>query len=61
MFTTAATLLMLGVAIVSLTTTIFGQQYNIFTAYLSGSNDVPPVTTAGSGISNFQLLPVGHQ
>jgi CHRD domain len=56
-----ATLSFLVVATAGLTTTIFAQQYNIFTAYLSGSNEVPPVTTAGSGISNFQLLPVGHQ
>ena len=52
---------MLVVATAGLTTTIFAQQYTIFTANLSGSNEVPPVTTAGSGIAIFQLLPVGHQ
>src|SRR5215469_7596321 len=39
--------------------TIFAQQ--IFTANLSGSNEVPPVITVASGIATFQLLPVGHQ
>jgi len=57
----AATLSMIVVATAGLTTTIFAQQYTIFTANLSGSNEVPPVTTAGSGIAIFQLLPVGHQ
>jgi CHRD domain len=62
MFTTAATLLMLGVATVSLTTTIFAQQNsNMFTAILSGNNEVPPVTTTGSGVVIFQLSAVGHQ
>jgi len=31
------------------------------TAKLSGSNEVPPVTTTGSGIAIFHILPVGHQ
>jgi hypothetical protein len=57
----AATLSMIVVATAGLTTTIFAQQYTIFTAYLSGGNEVPPVTSAGSGIANFQLLAVGHQ
>jgi hypothetical protein len=39
--------------------TIFAQQ--IFTANLSGSNEVPPVSTVASRITTFQLLPVGHQ
>lgn len=53
---------MLVVATAGLTTTIFAQQnMNIFTANLSGSNEVPPVTTTGSGIAIFQVLPVGHQ
>jgi len=59
--TAAATLSMLVVATDGLTTTIFAQQnMNRFTANLSGSNEVPPMTTAGSGIAIFQLLPVGH-
>ena len=45
---------MLGVATADLSTTIFAQQQK-FTAKLSGSNEVPPVTTAGSGIATFQL------
>src|SRR5215469_4315572 len=32
-----------------------------FTSKLSGNNEVPPVTTAASGIATFQLLPLGHQ
>jgi hypothetical protein len=53
---------MLGVATPGLTTTIFAQQNsNQFTAILSGSNEVPPVTTAGSGIAIFQLSSIGHQ
>jgi hypothetical protein len=50
----AAALLMLGVATAGLPTAIFAQQQK-FTAKLSGSNEVPPVTTAGSGIATFQL------
>jgi hypothetical protein len=52
---------MLGTA--SLTPTIFAQKIlnNRFTAKLSGSNEVPPLTSAGSGIASFQLVPMGHQ
>jgi hypothetical protein len=62
-FSTAwTTLLLLAVATAGLTTTIFGQQnFNRFTAKMSGSNEVPPVTNAGSGIAVFHILPVGHQ
>ena len=60
--TAAATLLLLAVATAGLTTTIFAQQnFNRFTAKLSGSDEVPPVITAGSGIAIFHILPVGHQ
>jgi hypothetical protein len=59
--TAAATLLLLAVATAGLITTIFAQQSFKFTAKLSGSNEVPPVTTAGSGIAIFHVLPVGHQ
>jgi hypothetical protein len=53
---------MLGIATAGLTTTIFAQQkFDRFTAKLSGSNEVPPVTTAGSGIAVIHILPVGHQ
>ena len=62
MSTAAATLLLLAVATAGLITTIFAQQnFNKFSAKLSGSNEVPPVTTAGSGIAIFHVLPVGHQ
>jgi len=59
----AATLLMLGIGTASLTTTIFAQKilFNHFTAKLSGGNEVPPVTTAGSGIASFQIVPLVHQ
>jgi hypothetical protein len=59
----AATLLMLGIGTASLTTTIFAQKIlcNHFTAKLSGGNEVPPVTTAGSGIASFQIVPLVHQ
>jgi hypothetical protein len=57
----AATLSMLVIVTAGLTSTIFAQQYTIFAANLSGSNEVPPVTTAGSGIAIFQLVAVGHQ
>ena len=57
-----ATLLMLGIG-TGLTTTIFAQKilYNHFTAKLSGGNEIPPVTTAGSGIASFQIVPLVHQ
>ena len=57
-------------------TTIFAQQnynlfnaqlaelypHNVFNAKLARSNEVPPVTTAASGIATFQLLPApGHE
>ena len=58
MSTAAATL----IATAILTTAIYGQQdANQFTAILSGNNEVPSVTTAGSGIATFQLSAVGHQ
>jgi hypothetical protein len=57
----AAILSMLVIVTAGFTTTIFAQQYTIFAANLSGSNEVPPVTTAGSGIAIFQLVAVGHQ
>jgi hypothetical protein len=60
--TAAATLLMLAVATASPITTIFAQQnFNRFTAILSGGNEVPPVATAALGIAIFHVLPVGHQ
>jgi hypothetical protein len=60
--TAAATLSILVVGTAGLTTTIFAQQnYNLFTAKLSGSNEVPPVATSAYGIATFQLVPVGHQ
>ena len=60
--TAGAILLLLAVATAGLTTTIFAQQkFDRFTAKLSGSNEVPPVTTAGSGIAVIHILPVGHQ
>ena len=53
---------MLGVTTAGLTTAIFAQQNpNQFTAILSGSNEVAPVTTAGSGIAIFGLSAIGHQ
>jgi hypothetical protein len=53
--TAVVTLISLAVATASLTTTIFAQNMNTFTAKLSGSNEVPLVTTAGSGTATFQL------
>jgi hypothetical protein len=50
----AATLLMLSLATTGHQNTIFAQP-QMFTAKLSGSNEVPSVTTAGSGIAIFQL------
>ena len=59
--TTVVTLLLLAVATAGLITSIFAQQNFKFTAKLSGSNEVPPVTTAALGIATFHILPVGHQ
>jgi CHRD domain len=60
--TTAATLLMPVVATTGVTTIFAQQNYNLFNAKLSGSNEVPPVTTAASGIATFQLIPApGHE
>lgn len=73
--TAAATLSML-VVVTTGVITIFAQQnynlfnaqlaelypHNVFNAKLAGSNEVPPVTTAASGIATFQLLPApGHE
>ena len=62
-----ATLLLLA-ATACYTTTIFAQQNSNrplqlkqITAKLSGSNEVPPVTTAGSGMAIFHIIPIGHQ
>ena len=49
-----STLLLLGVVAANLPTAIFAQQQK-FTAKLAGSNEVPPVTTSGSGIATFKL------
>jgi hypothetical protein len=59
----AASLLILGIGTPGHTPTIFAQKIlnNHFAAKLSGSNEVPPVATAGSGIASFQLVPMGHQ
>jgi hypothetical protein len=59
--TAAATLLLLTFGINGDTTVLALQNFNIFTAKLSGNNEVPPVTTAGSGTATFQLQAVGHQ
>jgi hypothetical protein len=60
--TAAATLLVLSVATVGHTTTIFAQLgLPHFTAKLSGSNEVPPVNTTGSGIASFQVSAVGYR
>ena len=57
----AATLLMLGICTAGLTTTVFAQQnFNSFSAKLSGSNEVPPVATAALGIAIFHTLHVGQ-
>ena len=57
--TALATLLLLAAVTAGLITSIFAQpNFNKFTSKLSGSNEVPPVTTAGSGIATS---PVGHQ
>ncbi len=53
---------MLGIGTAGITTTGLAQiPYNQFTAKLSGSNEVPPVATPGSGIASFQIVPIGHQ
>src|SRR5215467_6339901 len=59
----AASLLMLGIGTASLTPTKFAQKIllNHFTAIFSGNNEVPPVSTTGSGIASFQLVSLGHQ
>jgi hypothetical protein len=49
-----ATLLILGVAAAGLLNPASAQQQK-FTAKLAGSNEVPPVTSAGSGVASFQL------
>lgn len=60
--TASVTLLLLSVGTANFITPIFAQQnFNRFTAKLSGSNEVPPVATTGSGIAIFHVLPVGHQ
>lgn len=58
----AATLLTLAICTAGLTTTVFAQQnFNSFTAKLSGTNEVPPVATAALGIAILHTLHVGHQ
>src|SRR6266487_5446951 len=52
--TFAAALLILGVAAAGLLNSASAQQQK-FSAKLSGSNEVPPVNTAGSGVADFQL------
>ena len=52
--TFVSTLLILGIVAANLPAAIFAQQQK-FTAKLSGSNEVPPVTTSGSGIATLQL------
>ena len=47
--TAAATLFLLAVGTIGRTTKLY-----MFTAKLYGSREVPPVTTAGSGIANFR-------
>jgi hypothetical protein len=59
--TAAATLSILVVGTAGLTAIFAQQNYNLFTAKLSGSNEVPPVTTSAYGIATFQLVPIGHQ
>jgi hypothetical protein len=50
----AATLLTLCIVGTSFSTTVLAQQEK-FSAKLSGSNEVPPVTTSGSGVAIFLL------
>ena len=59
----AASLLMLCIDTAGLTPTIFAQKIlnNRFNAKLSGTNEVPPLTSAGSGVASFQLVSMGHQ
>ena len=58
----AVTLLTLGICTAGISTTVFAQQnFNSFSAKLSGSNEVPPVATAALGIAIFHTLHVGHQ
>jgi len=60
--TAAAALLLLAVGTIGPTTLLaYPGMFRVFTAKLSGSNEVPPVTTAATGIANFQIYPVGHQ
>jgi hypothetical protein len=59
--TAAAALILLAIGTIGPTTLLGKQNFNMFTARLSGSNEVPPVTTAGSGIATFQLQAVGEQ
>jgi len=59
--TAAATLSVLVFGTAGLATVFAQQNYNLFTAKLSGSNEVPPVTTSAYGNATFQLVPVGHQ
>jgi hypothetical protein len=49
-----AALLTLCVVGTGLSTSVLAQQEK-FSAKLSGSNEVPPVTTSGSGVATFQL------
>jgi CHRD domain len=60
--TAAAALLLLAFGTIGPTTLlVYPGMYRMFTAKLSASNEVPPVTTTASGIANFQIFPVGHQ
>jgi hypothetical protein len=58
----AAALLLLAFGTMGHTTVLAAHgPYNIFTAKLFGNNEVPPVTTTGSGTATFQLQAVGPQ
>src|SRR5262249_59706549 len=58
----AVTLLTLGICTAGISTTVFAQQnFNSFSAKLSGSNEVPPVATTALGIAILHTLHVGHQ
>jgi hypothetical protein len=59
--TAAAVLLLVAVGTIGPTALFAQQNFNMFTAALSGSNEVPPVTTSATGVANFQIFPVGHQ